>query len=377
MPDLVRLLAVLGIVLVNVEFFAGTLFAGFGPEGLTTDLDLALNGLVVSLFTVKSYSLFSLMFGAGLGYQLDRAARTGAGADHFYRRRMIALFAFGLCHAAFFFVGDILVTYAALGTLLWFCRNLDTRTLWRWGIACLVLQASFFFILAGLVLVPDGGEQPPAEPVIAAIDTARRAGDFWAMALARLGTLPFLYSVVLFIQGISVFGYFLIGLAIHRTGRLSKLSDPLWRTGRRIGLPLGLALSLIATLMVDHRAQTLGAAELFGMGVLLIGAPLSSWGYVSLLAALAQRPKAVLPRWLRDAGRGTLSIYILQSITLSLIFNGYGFGLGATPDASTAILVALAVGFGTVFTIAGWIALFGTGPLEYLMRWFVYRPASR
>jgi uncharacterized protein len=48
-----------------------------------------------------------------------------------YVRRLLSLFLIGLAHAVFLFAGDVLMTYAILGVLLYFTRDLPVRMLMK------------------------------------------------------------------------------------------------------------------------------------------------------------------------------------------------------------------------------------------------------
>ena len=65
-PDLARAWALIGIALVNVGLFAWPgMKGGYAAGGLETGVDQAAFFGVNALFTMKSYTLFSFMFGVG------------------------------------------------------------------------------------------------------------------------------------------------------------------------------------------------------------------------------------------------------------------------------------------------------------------------
>ena len=123
MPDLLRAFALFGIAVVNVIGFAQPFTTGFYDGGLDTATDQAAYSLVSLLFLMKSYPLFSMMFGAGLSYQLMAAERAGKDFTPRYFRRMAALIVLGILHFVFFWIGDILLTYGLLGCLLFVLRD--------------------------------------------------------------------------------------------------------------------------------------------------------------------------------------------------------------------------------------------------------------
>ena len=77
MPDYLRLIALFGIVIVNVQFIAfPNLNSITGPAGETFKDAVAL-WLVNGLALLKTYGLFSFMFGAGVGFLMRSSERLG------------------------------------------------------------------------------------------------------------------------------------------------------------------------------------------------------------------------------------------------------------------------------------------------------------
>ena len=151
MPDLIRAFALIGIALVNVMGFAQPALSGYYNGALDSQLDQAAFGAVTGLFFMKSYPLFSMMFGAGLAWQLAAAERAGADAGARYFRRMAALFVLGALHFIFFWYGDILMTYALLGCLLFTMHGLSPKSLVITGIALIALNTIILLLFAVLI----------------------------------------------------------------------------------------------------------------------------------------------------------------------------------------------------------------------------------
>ena len=147
LPDRLRGIALLGIVVVNAAYL------GISADGLTTESVDGVGNRLTSLLVVafaqgKFYLLFSFLFGYSASFILrDHSAPN----RRRYLRRMGGLFLFGLAHAVFFFIGDILITYAILGLLLLSVSRASDRALRAWTIASIAV--SVFFILAFLSLL--------------------------------------------------------------------------------------------------------------------------------------------------------------------------------------------------------------------------------
>jgi DNA-binding transcriptional LysR family regulator len=87
MPDYLRLVALIGIVVVNVQFVAFSALGSFADPGGDTTLDAITLWLVNGLALFKTYGLFSFMFGVGLGFLMRSVARRGLSFGRVYRNR--------------------------------------------------------------------------------------------------------------------------------------------------------------------------------------------------------------------------------------------------------------------------------------------------
>ena len=91
--------------------------------------------------------LFSILFGAGVLLFLDREASDEERA-HF--KRNVWLLIFGLINGyLFLWPGDILLTYALAGFVLFFFRNLSTKALVRWSVSLFLLLTLYNGLLYG------------------------------------------------------------------------------------------------------------------------------------------------------------------------------------------------------------------------------------
>ena len=163
LPDLIRSWALIGIVVVNVGLFAWPAEQGYTAAPATA-IDNGVNFVMTALFMTKSYALFSMMFGVGLAFQIVSAKQKGKSPVGRHFRRMFGLFVLGCLHLAFFFIGDILITYALLGCLLYAFRTVNPRTLIKTGLWLLLAQVVIFLLFAGLLalapMVPPSADQP-------------------------------------------------------------------------------------------------------------------------------------------------------------------------------------------------------------------------
>ena len=216
MPDYLRLVALFGIVAVNVQYIAFSALGSFADPSRETALDAITLWLVNGLALLKTYGLFSFMFGVGLGFQMRSAAQRGLPFGRLYRNRMIGLAILGVAHGCLFFPGDILTIYAVTGSILYLFRDWPVRRLVRIGAALLALQA---LIATPLLLVA-----PATPPDIVAMERAiLTEGGFLEAALFRSIGFAFIMLSFLVIQGIAALGWFCLGLASVKSG--TKASD--------------------------------------------------------------------------------------------------------------------------------------------------------
>lgn len=358
MPDYLRLIALFGIVVVNVQFMAFSLLSGLAtPVGETT-AEMVTLWLVDGLALFKSYSLFSFMFGVGLGFLMRSAVRNGHAFSKLYRNRMIGLFLFGVLHGCLFFPGDILLVYSVTGSILYLMRNWQPGRLTKLGAALVILPT-----LAFASFVSSPGEMP--EDIVALERQVMTTGSL----VETIGFRAIAYAVmspfVLIFQGVAALGWFCLGLAAVKSGLIDNSDDPVWTRARRWCLVPGVGFSLLASWLLHAHGITAASA------VLLIAAPVSTLGYLGAIAAISRPPGPVLSRFLA-AGGSSLSVYLGQSIILSTVFSSYGLGLWDAVPRPQVVLIAIAVTCGLIVALVVWRSAFRLGPFEWVLRRITY-----
>lgn len=117
--DVVRGFALIGILLMNVEFFnRATATIGSGMQSGLGGANFWVSYFVQYFVVGKFWTIFSLLFGMGFAVMLTRAERAGRSFLVPYMRRIAALAVFGALHHIFLFSGDILFSYAVAATAL-------------------------------------------------------------------------------------------------------------------------------------------------------------------------------------------------------------------------------------------------------------------
>src|SRR5215510_7495775 len=143
--DALRGIALFGILVVNLAAFHSGLSMAVGGSAA----DSATNTVILWLFTGKFILIFSFLFGWGVHTQAAREAFRAR-----YLRRLLGLFLIGVVHAAFFFSGDIMTTYAILGLFMLrpVLRDWPVRKLVRSAVILLGVQALILLVQALILL---------------------------------------------------------------------------------------------------------------------------------------------------------------------------------------------------------------------------------
>ena len=141
--DLIRGVAVLGILLMNAVYFklGSAPYFNLSAGGSETPLDWAVGILGEVFVDQKFMGLFSLLFGAGMILFIDRASGTGRRAVLLNLWRNALLLIIGILH---FLVweGDVLTAYAVSSVFLIALRKLPNRVLIFLGVALFLLSVA-------------------------------------------------------------------------------------------------------------------------------------------------------------------------------------------------------------------------------------------
>src|SRR4051794_35461999 len=146
--DVLRGLAVLGILIGNMQWFSGY---GMMPESVQSatfsNADKVVQFLVHFFVEGKFYSIFSFLFGFGFALQIARATERGDTKASVFKRRLAWLLLIGALHATLLWAGDILSVYAVTGFILLCFRNKSDRSLIKWAIWLMIVPVLTYAVL--------------------------------------------------------------------------------------------------------------------------------------------------------------------------------------------------------------------------------------
>lgn len=385
--DLVRGVALLGILIMNMPAFATSFYSGFGGSDWPYPWDEWTAYARNVLLSGKFNSMFSLLFGIGFTIQLERLLENrGADGVRIYLRRLAALFLFGAIHMLVFWTGDVLHMYALLGVALLLVRERSDRTIMALVALCLA-----FPIFVGVVkmLTVDAAD---LERVKAAFslwlttnDVAYGSGSFIDAMHEHMREAWFLYTNPASIEYtanfyVQLMTTLLLGLLIGRhrfAQRIPELMPQIirlqhWSLGFGIGSALLLAYGEKTVSPLDLSAKSLLVSLSYGVCRIALMV-----FYVTTLIRLVQRePWRTRLMPIAMVGRMPLTNYLLQTAIATTIFYGWGLGFWNRGGPLVWLLLALAIYIIVQIPLSRWwLARFQVGPVEYLWRVLTYGPA--
>ena len=372
LPDQLRGLALLGIVLVNAPFL-GISGSGYDNSAIDTTLDRAVAFGVTMLAQGKFYLIFSFLFGYSALFILKEDGKI---RRVIYRRRLVALLLLGIVHYVFFFVGDILVSYAILGfgLLLVFAR--PDQVVARVAIVVGAFTSFMLLVFAALVLA---FPQPSSNSWIQNYNEVMATGNFLDQALIRIQVIPEVLPLIVVGQWGFVFVAFCLGLLAARHQFLAEPHNrgEQFRRAAIWGLGLGLPLQFATTWFVLGPGRAVGEqADGFSGAAGLLGilvAPILTVGYIGAVAVISVRAPALL-RSVVPAGRASLTVYLGESVLLTMAFSAWGLGLFGQLGATSVTLLAIFSWTILVLAMTLWLRRFSQGPLEAVTARYVKRP---
>lgn len=375
--DLIRGVAILGILLMNIVSMAAPWAAYYVPgwyEGAGL-VDHAVY-IVQSLFVESRFlSLFALLFGVGLAIQTDRAVDRGEKPGGLLRRRLAWLLLFGLIHGFLIWYGDILTLYAVAGLLVAGWTRWPVRRLVRVGIALFILgQLALLSAFLGSLASGENLMGMPELPYTAAEIAALR--ETWTGPISRLGA-----NGELFVQTLVAFpltlvwhaaSLMLFGMALYRTGFFERADA--WRRG----VPLLLFGLLLAGALLYLRYQ-LGpdsSASYATMSMMMIPGILMAIGYASIMVKLGDAPGPVAETF-RNAGKSAFTLYLTQSLVMVGLFSFVAPGLWGSLGRGVLWLIVALFSLLQLLAAGAIQKRYGRGPMESLWRSLTYRKLRR
>lgn len=382
--DIVRGVAVMGILAMNIVAFADVPAAYFNPLAQTVPVrtaDLAAYAVNFLAFDGKMRGLFSFLFGASLLLMSEKMTLS------LVRRRLFWLLVFGAIHFFLIWWGDILITYAVVGFLALAFRHAGQRAL---IVSALVLIAVQFAIYVAMTLY----SLDLQGPVLGGTATAdqlksweeltrdtimpspqRRAeamalyqGPWTSLVHHQVTDKAFFPLVGTFAFGWETLAYMLLGMAALKSGLLTGAWD-----NRRyakwllVGLAIVLPCYLVALRFLFRSEFAAPVVFMWSFAAASLLRPVIVVAIACLIILATRRGGALVER-IAAAGRTAFSNYLGTSIVMTGIFYGWGLGLFATLGRAELVLIVLAAWAVMLLWSKPWLERFRYGPLEWAWR---------
>lgn len=357
--DILRGFAVLGTLGTNIWIFAylGDLSyittANFSEWWVLEDF---LRMVVLFIVNGKLLGLLTIMFGVGLEMKYQQAIRKGNAWPGVYIWTLLFLLLEGFIHFTLVMEYDILMSYAITGLIVAFVLKRGDTFIKK----IMIGVGSFHAIIVLLILVG---------ALVGVVNMS--LGPYEGAALYESGTwlkqvenrlLNFVYyrleAILIVPMNICLF---LLGVFLMRSGVFSKTEKgksqrkKLFQIGMYIGVPLNLLIFIP------------GGA--FDLPVRYLFAPIMSLGYIGLFGILIEYRKF---EWLwsrfEEVGKMSLSCYVSQNLIASIVFYGWGLGLGGKLGSLSIITIWLSITLFQFLFAYFCIRTLHTGPLEWMRR---------
>jgi uncharacterized protein len=260
-PDVLRGFALLGILIVNIQFMALSSAEGARGEWTVGLANGSATFLIAAIFAGKFYLIFSFLF----GYSSSFIIRDNRANRRRWIKRSVMLILLGVLHFTFLWHGDILFVYGLFGLLLTLFLFRSDRTLKIWSRVIFSLTLFLVFLVGALVYIgeryfPEESFQTPLETKL---DQVLLDGSFVEAIPARIELWIYSVSSGLFLQGGLAFAAFLLGVQLARVKFLSAHFDKdqnarLMKQGLIFGLPLQILLQQFCSktrVMLNHLRQ--------------------------------------------------------------------------------------------------------------------------
>ncbi|OIJ16275.1 hypothetical protein BKP35_01380 [Anaerobacillus arseniciselenatis] len=383
--DVIRGFALLGILLVNMQFFvAPKLFLMLSGVTLFEGaISNTADWLITIFATGKFFTTFSFLFGLGFFLFMERVSAKGLSVGRLYSRRLSFLLMLGLIHIFIFWSGDILLNYAIAGFLLLLFRKSSIEKIRKWAIgifSVVVFLTGFFTFLSSLMENVLGEEYAPMNDWASLVEQSVivfQNGNFSEILAFRLTEeIPLILPNFIITIPMVLF-IFLIGLYVGKKGVLMNISGHLgwirkvWKKSFIYGAVLTFVYVILkAELFIVPFYLHEASLEVLS----LISGLVVSFFYISSITLLCQqRQWKVRLKFLAPVGQMALTNYLLQTVICLMLFYGYGLGLYGKVAPEVGILITFVIFTAQVFLSKFWMARYKYGPLEHVWRAFTYK----
>lgn len=387
--DILRGVAILGILLVNMHFFSHSMMGSFlGFEAQPVGLDKFAHNFVRFFAESKFYSLFSFLFGLGMAVIFERSEKKGVKFGPLYGKRIFFLMIFGIIHGIFIWSGDILLAYSIFGFIVIAFDKAKPKTLVIWFFVLILIPILLLGTITGFMELGKKSEKGREAINLSKIENEKGSRGIHESAIKAYGSGTYIDMVKqrvdevkstlsgIFFYGWNVLAMFLIGAYAWRKNYFKDIEGNLkfFKKVFIVCAILGIIFNTLYVYTKDMANPSWPSPIMFLNTIFIqIGAPTMCFAYISGIVLLSRKEFwAKLLNPISAIGRTALSNYIFQSLLLTFIFYNHGLGLfGKTNYLTELIFTFVLFAFQIVLSNL-WLKKFRFGPLEWLWRSLTY-----
>lgn len=399
--DILRGIALLGLLPMNILSFSNPLAAYFNPNAFQGDSWVTHISHAVThlLFDQKMMGMFSFLFGVSVYLLAVNNEKNDRSPSMNHYARNFWLMVIGFLHATFIWSGDILFVYALLALVLYPFRYLPAAicmvtalVLYIWGMDILNDMHAFVNSLnaQGQINI-QGLWSPSADELKEEVDLF--LADYSTQLMFRIDEAHLdsaeteqAYVVLnqyVILSFIRAFALMLVGVAFAKWrfwewAELPRATQLEGGAGSKSFMPiskLSTWLVLIGWLITGvglfvNYAQHWQMNWGLGYGLMFnwIATPIIVLGYVLFIVSVTENWDGLFKKALANVGRMALTNYLLQSILMTSLFYGFGFSQFGQLDRFQLMLVVICVWLMQMSFSVYWLSKFRFGPVEWLWR---------
>jgi len=370
--DVLRGISLFGIFLVNMLSFHSPYFYYNPYEWWDSQQDALAFSWIDILVQASFYPIFAAMFGFGSAMQREKSIERAGTFTWMGIRRFSFLLVLGVLHAIFIWPGDILFNYAVCGFLLLFFLRFSGRILLTVGLLLLLVPAVLFSVMLVWAGISDPYQSLFWTDIASVSNSiaAYGSGTYEEVTKQRFKdwTTNNIVDGAFIFQLTTIFPFLLIGAGVYKQRLIKKWAANPKKTSRLFVILFG------AGLLLKGVPHLLGPSHIAYMYVQdAIGGPILAASYAVLVVCVCTLPgplKMLSP--FAQAGRMSLTNYLMQSIIGSLLFYAYGLSFYGQITVTTGILLCVTIFTLQVIVSGLWLSRFKQGPVEAIWRFITY-----
>ncbi len=369
--DALRGFAIIGILLLHsIEHFNFYVFPDESTQpAWLNSIDEGVWDTLFFLFSGKAYAIFSILFGFTFYLMLNKQLQKGKDFSYRFLWRMLLLAGFAFINGLFF-PGEVLLMYALVGPILLVFRKCKTKTLVFVAFIFLLQPVEWghyiYYLLDNTHTYPNfragklwgliaEGQRGDSFLNLIKSNTlyGHKAGLIWAFKVGRL---------------VQTAGLFILGFWIGKQQLFlsSERSRSFWKSVLIIS-----ALAFIPFYSIELNADTIFTSNIEKLTIFKAVKMYGNFAFTLVLISsfiLLYKKKFFrkATNALRYCGKMSLTAYVFQSVLASLVFYGYGLGLGPSIRHTISLGVGIILVIIQIAFCTFWMKKFKQGPLEKL-----------